>query len=239
MFGRKKTKAVPEAVDATVVEKPAAKTANPYMANRADTDDRYMNLAVARQNWIKAFLISNALLAVSIGFNGYYMTQSKFIPYIVNTDKIGHVVSVGVADKANPVDMKRIVRGAVIEWVQNSRYVVSDKLAQKKFIGDVYAHVSSTGKAKKMLDAYYKQRSPFDLAEKQTISAEVTMALPSGDSWQIEWTETIRNTVGEIVGTERWKGIFTIAITPMDTEEAIRANPSGVFITDFTWSKQI
>jgi type IV secretion system protein VirB5 len=236
MFGRKKA----EKTEATAKGEKPAKIENPYLANRFDSDDRYMNLAVSRQNWVKAFLISSALLAVSIGFNGYYMTQSKFIPYIVVTDKIGHVVNVGVADKTNPVDMKRIVRAGVIEWVQNSRFIVSDKLAQKKLIGDVYAHVASTGKSKTQLDAYYKQRNVFETAEKQTVSAEVTIALPTaGDSWQVEWTETMRNTAGEIVGTERWKGIFTIAITPMNTEESIRANPSGLFITDFTWSKQI
>lgn len=223
-----------------VVKTPSAKSENPYLANRFDSDDRYMNLAVSRQNWVKAFLITSSLLAVSIGFNGYYMTQSKFIPYIVVTDKIGHVVNVGVADKTNPVDMKRIVRAGVIDWVQNSRYIVSDRLAQKKFIGDVYAHVASTGKSKTQLDAYYKQRNVFETAEKQTVSAEVTIALPTaGDSWQVEWTETMRNTGGEVISTERWKGIFTIAITPMNTEESIRANPSGLFITDFTWSKQI
>ncbi|MFD2274699.1 VirB8/TrbF family protein [Undibacterium arcticum] len=135
------------------------KMPNPYLENRRDTDDRYMNLAVSRQNWIRAFQIASGLLAISISFNGYYMTQSKFIPYIVEVDKIGHIVNVGVADKSNPIDKKRIIRAAVMEWVENSRVVMSDQLAFKKTIETVYAHVLNEGKAKTVGCVLQRQKS--------------------------------------------------------------------------------
>jgi type IV secretory pathway TrbF-like protein len=213
---------------------------NPYLANRDASDDRYMNQAVSRQNWIRAWQITVGLLAISIGFNGYYMTQSKFIPYIVEVDKIGHIINVGVADKANTIDTKRILRATMIEWIENSRAVISDQLAMKRIVGKVYAHVTSNGKAKKQLDEYYKAKNLFELSSKQTISAEVTVALPlAGNTWQIEWTETMRNQSGDMIGTERWKAVITYDFYPLDTEEAIRANPSQIFVTDFSWSKQI
>lgn len=237
MIGRKKHKL--EVVGGTDDE-PKKPVSNPYLANKEDTDDRYMNQSVSRHNWIRAFQITAGLLAISIGFNGYYMTQSKFIPYIVEVDKIGHIISVGVADKSNPIDKKRIVRAAMIDWVENSRAVISDQLAMKRIVGKVYAHVTGTGKAKKQLDEYYKARNIFELSSKQTISAEVTVALPlAGNTWQIEWTETMRNQAGETMGSERWKAVVTYDFYPLDTEEAIRANPSQIFVTDFSWSKQL
>lgn len=218
-----------------------SKNPNPYLANRRDTDDRYMNLSVSRQNWIRAFQIVAGLLALSISFNGYYMTQSKFIPYIVEVDKIGHVVSVGLADKSNPVDQKRILRSTIIGWIENSRTIISDRLALKRNFEKVYANVTSTGKAKKQLDLYYKERQPFEVATKLTVTAEVTLALPTaGNTWQIEWSETTRNQAGEVIGLpERWKAQVTYDFVFLSTEEAIRANPTGIFITDYSWSKQI
>lgn len=215
--------------------------ANPYIANQEADDDRYMNQAVSRQNWIRAFQIVCALLAVSIGFNGYYATQSKFIPYIVEVDKIGHVVHVGFVDKAKPIDTKRIVRTTMMEWVANSRAVVSDQLAMKRTIEKVYAHVGATSKVKKQLDAYYKERQVFDLAAKQTISAEVTLAIPrGGNTWEIEWNEKRYSQAGEEIGfPERWKAIITYDFVVLDKEEAITANPTGIFVTEFSWSKQL
>ncbi|MFD2274700.1 type IV secretion system protein [Undibacterium arcticum] len=90
------------------------------------------------------------------------------------------------------------------------------------------------------MDAYYKDRKVFDLAATRTIVAEVTLALPTaGNTWQIEWTETTRNQSGDIILTERWKGVITYDFVPMDSEQSLRANPAGIYVTDFSWSKQI
>jgi type IV secretory pathway TrbF-like protein len=213
---------------------------NPYIANREEADDRNRNLAVDKHNWQVAFRLTAGLLAISMGFNGYYMVQSKLVPYVVATDSFGHVIAVGPADKANPIDSKRVLRAEMLDWVENVRAVIGDNLAQKRAIGKVYARVASTGRAKKMLDDYYRERKPFDTAQTMTASAEVKVALPtSPHTWQVEWTERWRNAEGQVVREENWKGLFTFEVTPLNTEDGIKLNPTGLFITDFTWSKSI
>ncbi|KAA0178828.1 type IV secretion system protein [Cupriavidus gilardii] len=201
-------------------------------------DDRYMNLAVAAQNWRAAFRITAALLAVSMAFNGYYMVSSKFVPYVVAVDKLGHVVSVGVANRANPIDNKRVIREQMVQWVENSRLIVGDQAAQKRFIQWVYARVQDGTPAKRALDQFIQERKPFQTAAKYTVSAQVTVALPVSDqSYQVEWTEVFRSLTGAVLHEERWKGVFSYRTEPLQTEEGIRANGAGFFVTDFTWSK--
>lgn len=235
MFRKKKSSG-----DEAKPRKKGGSNENPYIRHKELQDDRYMNLSVDKHNWQTAFRITAGILAISMGFNGYYMLQSKFIPVPIAMDQIGHLVVVGPADKANPIDNKRVLRAEVIQWVEDARIIVGDQLAQKRFMNRVYARVPSTGQAKSALDEYYRDRKPFSTAATETVAADVTLALPtSGNTWQIEWTETWRNLAGEITRRERWKAVITFEVNPLDTEEGIRANPAGFFVTSFTWSKQI
>src|SRR5260363_157854 len=56
-------------------------------------------------------------------------------------------------------------------------------------------------------------------------------------SYQVEWTETLHLPNGDVIRTERWKGLLSYRIAPLSTDEAIRANGAGFFITQFSWSK--
>lgn len=224
-----------------IKETSAEHQSNPYLDNKAAFDDRYMNLAVAKHNWMRAFQIVCALLAISIGFNGYYSTQSRFIPYFIAYDKLGHVVNVGIVNQSNQLDVKRITRSVMMGWVENARAVISDKREMKRKIDAVYAHVGATSKVKKQLDSYYKERQVFDLAANQTIAAEVTLAIArAGNTFEIEWNESRMSQAGESIGMpERWKAIISFELQALDKEDAIRANPTGIFVTEFSWSKQL
>lgn len=243
MFKRKKP--AEAAVDGDVTGAVAASAAksekaeSPFLrAHGGEQDDRYMNLAVARHNAQVGFRIVSAILAISVSFNGYYLLSSKYIPYVVVEDKIGNIISVGVADRANPVDSKRVIREQMIDWVEYSRLIIGDQAAQKRFIGWVYARVQEGTPAKKELDRFILERKPFQTAADHTVDAAVTLALPVSDhTFQVEWTETMYSPNGDVIGKERWKGNFTFKIVPLNTEAGIRANGAGFFITDFTWSK--
>lgn len=197
-----------------------------------------MNLSIATRNWQLAWQITAAILAVSVAFNGYYMTASKFIPYVVAVDKLGTVISVGPADQAHPIDNVRVVREQMIRWVEYARLIVADAEAQKRFMNWVYARVQSESAAKRALDRFVHQRKPFATAAQHTVNAHVTLALPiSRHSYQVEWTETWRAPNSDVIRTERWKGLFTYRTAPLYTDQAIRANGAGFFITQFSWSK--
>src|SRR5260363_24665 len=53
----------------------------------------------------------------------------------------------------------------------------------------------------------------------------MSLALPiSKRSYQVEWTETLHLPNGDVIRTERWKGLLSYRIAPLSTDEAIRAN---------------
>lgn len=237
MFRNKKHAAVVAgAGDITVNAEP-----NPYLGNREESDDRNRNDAVDKHNWQTAWRLTMGLLVMSMSFNGYYMMQSKFVPYVFAVDKFGTIVQVGAVDRATSLDPKRITRGEIKTWIENTRSVYGDNQAEKRIVNAAYARVSSQGKAKRELDDYFRDRNVFDMAKNgQGVSIEIHVVLPVGkNSYQVEWTETTRNAEGAVTAVQSWKGMFTYEITPLDTEDGIARNSVGFFITDFSWSKTI
>jgi type IV secretory pathway TrbF-like protein len=213
------------------------KTESPFL-NQEKSKDRYMDLASDKRNWRIAFQITAALLAVSIGINANYVLTSKFVPFYVMVDQLGHVISVGPADAANPVDFKRVVRAEMAEWIENTRRVVSDQAAQKAFLRKSYARVDGAGAAKLKLDEFIANTKPFEAAAVNTVEPEVKYTLPrTGNTFEVEWEETRIAPNGQRIGSERWKGVFTYKIVAPTTESAIRANGAGFYITEFQWSK--
>ena len=90
------------------------------------------------------------------------------------------------------------------------------------------------------INEYFKENSPFQQAEKQTIEITVTSILPISDrTWQVEWTETRRNLQGLVKNVSHWKASLTIATNPPQQEEKIIINPLGIFITDLNWAQQL
>ena len=86
--------------------------------------------------------------------------------------------------------------------------------------------------------------SPFRRAEKETVSIEITSVLPqTPDTWQVDWVETVRDRQGIVKG-QPYKmralvTVYTVQTTPQTTEDQIRNNPLGIYVRDFSWSKQV
>jgi type IV secretory pathway TrbF-like protein len=201
-------------------------------------DDRYMNLAVAKHNWQTAFRITMALLALSVGFNGYYMTQSKFIPVPIPIDHMGNYIVVGPVTDAHPIDDERVILHEIGDFIELSRSVVGDNLYQKKRMRWVEHRILSGSAAAKIVDELYTMRPPFATAEHFTYEVEIKSKLrQSKNMFMVEWIEIQRNLAGEIVNTEHWKALLTYKLIPQTTYEEIENNPLGFFVTELSWSK--
>lgn len=220
-------------------DKKTVKKSAPFFDDE-NNRDRYMDLANDKRNWQIAWRITAALLAVSLGFNGKYQLDSKYIPWVIQVDQFGHVVSVGPVDRAKPMDIERVIRSEMIEWVENTRRVISDQAAQKDYLRKSYARVEEGSLAKKALDKFIADTKPFETAAMYTKQAEVKYALKRGDStFEVEWSETLIAPNGDKLPGERWKGVFTFKVVVPETEAAIRANGAGFYITDFQWQKVV
>ena len=210
---------------------------SPYLVARREWDERYGGLIHRAQQWrgtaILALLVALAEAIVMIGV----ATRPRTAPYVVAVDSLGRVVAAGAIDRSSPVD-ERMKQASITQWVQNMRGVTSDGLAERAAIDHVYAMIGSESAAQTIVTDYFRANQPFERGSRETVQVEVNAILPtSPHSYEVDWTETQRSLDGKPISSDKWRGIFTLAINPPTDEAVLRVNPFGIYVMDLTWSK--
>lgn len=219
---------------------------NPYLNAQRVWNSHVGSLVASRTIWQLVGIVSLLIVLASVGGLIYVGSQSKFIPYVVEVDKIGAAVAAAPVSRASPVD-QRVVRAAVADFVGNARLVTPDIALQRKAVFQVYAMLGKRSPATNKMTAFLNgdpASNPFKRAEKETVNVEIISVIPqTAHTWQIDWKETVRNRgTGAVIGEPyRMRALVTTKINP-DTsgasEELMRANPLGIYISDYAWSKQ-
>lgn len=108
-------------------------TENPYLTAKEEWLERYGSYIKRAENW-RLFAFGCLLItAISMTMNFVQATQSKVVPYTVEVDKHGQVLSVTRADEIGPVP-KRIIQAEVANLIVNWRTVTADIGLQKKMV---------------------------------------------------------------------------------------------------------
>lgn len=219
---------------------------NPYLTARRSWNEHVGSLVTASQTWQVIALLSFLSMLAAVGGMTYIGAQSKFVPYVVQVDQIGKAVAVAPAQKAQVAD-SRVVHSMVASFIADSRTVSADVALQRKAIFRVYGMLAPNDPATQKMNAWLNgtpEQSPFKRAETGTVSVEIISAIPqTPDTWEIEWKEIENDRQGLVKGEPaRMRALVTIYIvepTPDTTEESIRINPLGIYVKDFSWSKQV
>ena len=74
----------------------------------------------------------------SVGGIVYIGSQSKFVPYVVQVDKLGQAAAIAPAQTAAPAD-KRVIEASVASFIADARLVTPDVALQRKAIFRVYS----------------------------------------------------------------------------------------------------
>ena len=227
----------------TEVEKPRGSTSDesasysPYLAARREWDERYGNLVSRAKNWRAAAFLALGIALVEAVILVPLSSSSRVKTIVVAVDSIGRVVTSGPAEQLPTVD-DRLKRAALFQWVQDLRMVTTDPITQRRSIDRVYSMIGSGSSAQKVITDFYRNNTPFDRAQTETVTVDVHSIVPtSARSYEVEWTETTRDRSGEVVGKQEWKGVFTIALNPPSDEKLARVNPLGIYVVDASWSK--
>lgn len=220
-------------------------TPHPYLNARRSWNSHVGSLIASRTLWQAMALISLLVAFAAVGGVVYIGSQSKFVPYVVEVNKLGEAMAVAPAPQANKVD-QRIVRASVAEFIVNARTVTPDIAMQRRAIFKVYALMISGSPATRKMTAFLNgtpDTNPFKRAEKQTVNVEIVSAIPQTSStWQVDWVETQRTRKGEIMGKPyRMRALLNVsnnAMPPDASDDQIRLNPMSIYISDYSWSKQ-
>src|SRR5208282_4270859 len=154
---------------------------NPYLEARREWDERYADLVVGKRNWQIAAAGSLAVSLILASGLVWQSTRSRYIPYVVEVDKLGYALTVPQPLTPSPTSdvAERIERYEVATFIRNARAVSSDPQLEQQMMDALLAH--ARGAADHFLDAYYHAdnfaHNPFNLAEKHTVAVQVDSIL--------------------------------------------------------------
>lgn len=250
---RKKKSPDPLVTAMTDVTDEAAKTReNPYTAGRREWMERYGSFIFQRNLAIGFSVAVLAIAGIAVGGVVYIGSQSKIVPYIVGMGRLGETVAVGPAEKAtSPSDRAKIIKASLASWIADVREITPDTTVKLKAIKRAYGMIETGEPANVKLDQWFagnpkvknnydeSSADPMKRAAKETVEVQLQPPIPlSAETWQVDWTEIVRDRKG--VETDRFsmRAVLTTYDVPSTTEEQILKNPGGVYLRDYTWTKQ-
>lgn len=231
LFNRTKKTNLPKH-DSAGVDAPWIKAGMAY-------NDTFLRLAAQVANWrlFAFFCIFIAILAV--GGVVYIGAQSKYVPMLVEVDKLGQTIAVRALTGDDAVtDSKRLVYRELFDLIEDLRTVSTDIAANNTNLDKGFSRL--TGAAAGYARAELRKAPPNEVGANKTVQVQVKTALPISDNtWQVEWEEHSFNLKGEEIGVEKWKATVGYKLTPPETEEGIRKNPIGFFVPELSWMRVI
>jgi type IV secretion system protein VirB5 len=217
---------------------------NVYLEARREWDERYADLVLGKRNWQIAAACSMAVSLVLAGGIVWLTSRSRYIPYVVEVDKLGYALTVPkpLIPSTEPALIERMERYEVASFIRDARSVSSDPGAEQHMLNDVLAH--ARGAADKFLDDYFHSgnfaHNPFKVAEKQTVAVQIDSILElSAHSFQVRWSEQARDRTGGAIGAPtHWEAAIETQIVSPDSEDAIISNPLGFYAKQISWAQQ-
>ena len=142
---------------------------NPYLDARKKHNEYESSRNASLRLW-KLFGLLGLLTGLAgVGGMIHIGSQSKFVPYVIEVDKLGQTLPVSVADKAAPAD-PRIVSSLLARAITLARMVTPDVVVQRNAIFELYASLDSSDPAALKMQEYLgsdSDTSPFKRAAKK------------------------------------------------------------------------
>ncbi len=217
---------------------------NPYLTARRSWNDHVGSVVSSRQTWQVVGILSLLIALAGVGGIIHIGSQSKFIPYVIEVDKIGQTLSAGPVTTSSPAD-PRVIHASVAEFITDARTVTPDVALQRKAVFRIYAKLAPNHPATVKMNEWLNgtaESNPFRRAEKEMVDIEIKAVLPqTPDTWEVDWVETIRDRQGMVKGKpSKMRALINIYIaesTKRTTEEQLRMNPLGIYVRNFSWSR--
>jgi type IV secretion system protein VirB5 len=214
-----------------------SQTHSVYLDAKKEWNERYGSYIKEAYIWKLISLLLLLITLLAVGGFIYTSSQNRFIPYIVQIDKLGEPISTFRA-KASVVKDPKIIKFALSEFIVNYRTLYNDKDVQVQMIKKAYNYLSANSPAYNMITQYFVDNPPFNRKIRVVVKVVSILQLTK-NNWQIDWEERTFNNKGELIKTESYKGIVKFTIVPPSTEETILKNPIGLYITEFNFNKKI
>jgi type IV secretory pathway TrbF-like protein len=214
-------------------------TNSPYVRARQEWDERFGDQIKSKQRWQLAAFVSMATTLLCVGGMVAVGFRSTTVPYVVALDDVGRAVPVIPAKQVAVKDV-RLQEAVVARWITDLRMIVTDAVAQRRLVDEVYAQTGQNSAASATVTDFYSKNSPFDLLTKQTVDASVeSIVQQSAKTYEVTWTEVTRDLIGTFVASHRYRAFVTIATQEVTDAKQALVNPLGLYVTNLTWGEVI
>ena len=214
----------------------SAPVETPYQRASQEWDRRIGAPVIQARNWRLMAFAGWAVAALAVGGLIYQGSNTRIATYVVPIDKYGRPGRIEMADRAYTPSSAEIGY-FLADWVTRTRSESIDPIVIRDNWTGAYRFV--VGPAIGQLNDYAKTHDPFANAGSQAVSVEIVSVLQrSPATYQVQWRETTFDQ-GVSSSSVNWTGLFTTKIDPPKNEAELRANPLGVFITAFQWSREL
>ncbi len=219
-------------------------TSSPYFNARRSWNEHVGQVVTATKVWQAVGIGSLAVAGIAVIGMVSVAKQSRFVPYIVEVDKLGQVAAVRQASVIDSANLTAVIKAELATFITKARLVTPDQQLQANSIRDVYALLANSDPATAKMNEWFngsKENNPFFRAGKVLVSASISAIIPqSQDSWQVDWIETVTTRDGHPESITNLRALVTVYILPATastTEQEIQRNPIGLYVKDFNWSK--
>lgn len=208
----------------------------PYHRAAQVHDDRDGAKLVQARNWRLMAFGCLALAMLSSGAFAYVQLTRPIATFIVPVDRYGRPGRIEAADHLYRPTQAQIGY-FIADFVSLVRAKSTDPIVLRQNWTRAYGFIA--GDAKATLTDFARTSDPFARIGQEAVSVEIVAVLPRGpSSYQVQWRET-RFEQGAPGPAERWTGVFTVTQRKPRNEVELRANPLGIVITAFQWSREL
>ena len=214
-------------------------TNSAYMRARQEWDERFGDQIKSKQRWQLAAFASLAITLLCVGGMVAIGFRSTTVPYVVALDDVGRAVPVIPAKQVAVTDV-RLQEAVVARWITDLRTIVTDAVAQRRLVDEVYAQTGQNSAASAIVTDFYSRNSPFDLLKKETVDVSVeSIVQQSSTTYEVIWSEVTRDLVGTFVAIHRYRAFVTVTTqNVIDAKQAL-VDPLGLYVTNLTWGEII
>ncbi|MGN1394584.1 MAG: VirB8/TrbF family protein [Succinivibrionaceae bacterium] len=218
-------------------------TDNPFLSTRRTWNDYIAAQTASRKLWQTMTCLSMLIALIAVFGCVYNSTKSKYIPYVVEVDKLGHVAPTSGPLQISTFKNQRVIKATLASFIEEARSVTPDVDIQKNYIIRLYNKINSSDPATMKMNDFLNgdpDKNPFKRAETEMVSVEITSILAQSETtYQVEWNEHTRTRTGALKESSHWKALISIYVVDSRdfTEQMIRSNPAGIYVQNFSWTK--
>lgn len=213
---------------------PALSAKNVWNANIAELHSKV-------RIWQLATFIALFITLTAVGGLIHLGAKVKFVPFVVEVNKLGETVVVKPLATGTVKDT-RIIRARVAQFISDLRIVTFDKVLQRDIVYRVYSNLNRGDPAINKVNNFYnnEEMNPFELSKEFTVEIQILSLVANTEStYQVDWNEKKFNKSGVLKEIKTYRSLVTIYLvdTAVDNVDDLLKNPLGIFVKDFSISE--